>query len=442
MEYNLVDVSSSEKEIEVKLTYEEIKDELESEVKKESKKIQIPGFRKGKAPLSMIKKFYGDSLEYDASEKVANNWFWKLAEQKDLRPISRPSMTDIQFEPTQELSFKVKYEIIPILELKDYKGLSFEVPEFIVKDTEVDREINYILQSNQTTEAVEVVGDDDNFIIDVEAIRLDKDGNPYEGTKAEKFHLHLNDEKVQPEIKANAKGKIVGDTFEYSFIDEADKPDDSGNTEKIREEIKYKFNILGIKKIILPLLNEEFIKNVTKDKVSNEAELRENIKNDLQNYYNQKVEEISRGKLISEIIKNNDFTPPASLVSNILKEYIKSEEEQAKKNKNKFFDKEEAEKRLYKSAENEVKWYLIKNQIVKNEDLQVSDEELAELAKTESETTGLPVEKLLNYYKSSNHSERIIDKKLFDFLEQNNTIIKVDPENFNKKVEATNEQNS
>lgn len=442
MEYNLVDVSSSEKEIEVKLTYEEIKDELESEVKKESKKIQIPGFRKGKAPLSMIKKLYGDSLEYDASEKVANNWFWKLAEQKDLKPISRPSMTDIQFEPTKELSFKVKYEIIPILELKDYKGLSFEVPEFIVNDTEVDREINYILQSNQTTEAAEIVGDDDNFIIDVEAVRLDKDGNTFEGTKPEKFHLHLNDEKVQPEIKANAKGKSVGDTFEFSFIDEADKPDDSGNTEKIREEIKYKFNILGIKKIILPLLNEEFIKNVTKDKVSNEAELRENIKNDLQNYYNQKVDEISRGKLISEIIKNNDFTPPASLVSNILKEYIKSEEEQAKKNKNKFFNKEEAEKRLYKSAENEVKWYLIKNQIVKNEDLQVSDEELAELAKTESEKTGLPVEKLLNYYKSSNHSERIIDKKLFDFLEQNNTIIKVDPENFNKKVEAINEQNS
>lgn len=442
MEYNLVDVSSSEKEIEVKLTYEEIKDELESEVKKESKKIQIPGFRKGKAPLSMIKKFYGDSLEYDASEKVANNWFWKLAEQKDLRPISRPAMTDIQFEPTQELSFKVKYEIIPVLEIKNYKGLSFEVPEFVVKDSEVDREINYILQSNQTTEPAEIVGDDDNFIIDVEAVRIDKDGNPFEGTKPEKFHLHLNDEKVQPEIKANSRGKSVGDTFEFSFNDDLDKTDDSGNTEKIKEEFKYKFKILGIKKIILPLLNEEFIKNVTKDKVSSEAELRENIKNDLQNYYNQKVEEISRGKLISEIIKNNDFTPPASLVTNILQEYVKSEEEQAKKNKSKFFNKEEAEKRLFKSAENEVKWYLIKNQIVKIENLQVSDEELTELAKTESEKTGLPVEKLLNYYKSSNHSERIIDKKLFDFLQENNTILKVDPENFNKKVEAINEQDS
>lgn len=437
MQFNVVDLSPSEKEIEIKLSYDEIKEDIDKQVKKETSKIQIPGFRKGKVPVSMIKKMYGDALEYEASEKVSNEWFWKIAETQKLNPIGRPSMTDLQFEPGSDLTFKVKYEVIPLLELKDYKNLTFEVPEFIVTDEEVEREIKYILESNHTTEPADIVGDDYNFIIDVEATRLDDAGSPLEGTKPEKFHLHLNDERVQQEIKDKAKGKKVGDSFEYSFTNETDQEKES--VENIKQDnFHYLFNITGIKKIIYPELNEELIRKVTKDKVSNESDLRENIKKDIQQYYDDRSEEIIRGKLISEIVKNNDFTPPSSLVNNILEEYVKSEEEQAKKNRIKNFNKDEARNRLLKPAENEVKWYLIRNQIIKNENLEVSEEELLELAKKDSEKTGLPVEKLLNYYKSSNQSERTLDKKLFDFLKENNSIKKVDRNNYNKKDEANN----
>lgn len=436
MEFNVVDVSSSEKEIEVKLTYNEIKDDIDKQVKKESKKIQIPGFRKGKVPPSMLRKFYGDALEYEASEKVSNEWFWKIAEEQKLQPIGRPSMTDLQFEPGQDLTFKVKYEVIPDLELKDYKNLSLEVPEFIVKDDEVEREIQYILESNHTTEIVDIVGDDDKFIIDVEATRLNKDGNLFPGSAPEKFHLHLNDNRVQQEIKDKARGKKAGDSFEFSFTNETGNKNETGDQENFTEEFSYRFNLLEIKKIIYPELNEELIRKVTKDKFSDVTEFRENIKKDIQNYYNERTEEIVRGKLISEIVKNNDFTPPLSLVENVLAEYVKSEEEQAKKNKLKTFDKDEARNRLYKSAENEVKWYLIRNQIIKKEKLEVTEDELRELAQKDSEKTGLPVEKLINYYKSSNQSERSLDSKLFDYLKQNNKIVKVDPQKFNKKDEA------
>lgn len=437
MEFNLNDISISEKEIEIKLTYDEIKDDLEKEVRKESKKIQLPGFRKGKAPLSMLKKIYGDSLEYDASEKIANNWFWKVADENTLKPIGRPSMTDLKFVPAENLSFKVKYEVLPDIQIKDYKDINIEVPDFAVNDDEVQKEIDHILNSNHTTEQADTVADD-NFIIDVEAIRINAEGEPFEGSKPEKFHLHLNEEKVHPDIKKSARNKKVGDSFEYSFKNETQTELKEGENKSEPEEFRYSFKILDIKKIILPELNEEFIKKVTKEKAASEQELREAIKNDIQNYYDQRTEEITRGKLISEIIKNNDFTPPSSLVSSILEEYVRSEEEQAKKNKNVYFNKDETRQRLFKSAETEVKWYLIRNKIIDIENLQVSEDELMELAKAESEKTGLPVEKLLNYYKSSNQAEKNLDKKLFDFLKENNQIKKVDPEKFNKKAEADN----
>ena len=90
----------------------------------------MPGFRKGKVPLNMIKKMYGDALEYEASEKVANSRFWDVAKEKELNPIGQPQMTDIKFNPGEDLSFKVKFEILPELEVKDYKNLEIEIPEF------------------------------------------------------------------------------------------------------------------------------------------------------------------------------------------------------------------------------------------------------------------------------------------------------------------------
>ncbi len=438
MQFNLVDLSPSEKEIEIILSYDEIKEELEKQVKKETQKIQLPGFRKGKVPINMIKKMFGNALEYEASEKISSDWFWKIVDQQNLNPIGKPSITDMQFELGSNLTFKVKYEVIPALELKDYKNLTFDIPEFKVTDEDVEREIKYIIESNYKTEPVDLVGEDNNFIIDVEATRLDDTGNPIKDAVPEKFHLHLNDERVHQEIKDKAKGKKVGDSFEYSFHNETEQQNESVDNAN-PEIFRYRFNITGIKKINYPELNDELIKKVTKDKVSNETDLRASIKKDIQHYYDDRTEEIIRGKLISEIVKNNDYIPPSSLVNYILEEYLKNEEEQAKKNKVKFFNKDEARNRLMKSAENEVKWYLIRNQIIKNENLEVSEDELLELAKKDSEKTGLPVEKLLNYYKSSNQSERTLDKKLFDFLKEKNNINKVNPVKFNKSDEANNE---
>jgi trigger factor len=84
LEINIKELTESEKEIEVTLQYDEIKKDLESEISKQTKKIQLPGFRKGKAPVALLKKIYGDALEYEASEKVASSQFWNLGKRPAL----------------------------------------------------------------------------------------------------------------------------------------------------------------------------------------------------------------------------------------------------------------------------------------------------------------------------------------------------------------------
>ncbi len=427
MEIKINDISVSEKELEATFTYDEIKKDMETEVLKESKKLQLPGFRKGKAPLSLLKKMFGDALETEASEKVANKKFWDTAEEKHLHPIGKPTLHDIKYVPNESLFIKISYEVIPEIEAKDYKGIELEIPDFQVKDEDVEHEISHILKANEIQEATdEVTGTD--CVLDVEIQRTDKNGHPFEGTKTEKMQLDLSDERVAKEIVANSKGKKTGEDFSFTFNEEKSIKNKEGVEEKYNEVYQYTANIKGIKKSIKPALDETLIKKVTKDKVSTEVELREQIKNDIQKYFEQQSDEIFRGKLITQIIKNNDFAAPKTLIDNLLEDYLKREEEQYKKMGYKNYDKTEASKRLVKSAEVEVKWYLIKNSIQKQENISMNDEELTALATKDAEQTGIAVEKLLNYYKSSNYAEKFLENKVFDFLKENTTVKKVTPE--------------
>ncbi len=432
MKFSISDLTQSEQEISVELSYEEIKTELDTEVKKQSQKIQIPGFRKGKVPANILKSRFGDALEHEASEKVATQQFWKIAKDNDMKPVGTPVLTDLQFNPGKDLNFKVKYEIIPTIEPKDYTGLEFKIPDYVVTDHEVEHEIEHILKANSTNEIVYTVGDSEFFIIKVDLQRITESGEPFEGSKLETLDIDLSNHHVQPEIRENARGKKVGESFIFSFTDNAaNKNVESGNKD-IAESFHYKALLKEIKKIVLPELNEELVKKITKDKVNSPEEFKEEIRQDFTNYYSQRTQEYLHRKIMGTVVQNNDFTPPASLVQNVLQELVNQEKENGKKYGVKNFDDKALRERLLPSAEFEVKWYLIKNLIQKKENLEFSENELNDLATKDAEKTGIAVEKMINYYKSSNMTEKLVDKKLFDFLKEKNNIIKVPPESLSK----------
>jgi len=439
LEFKVNDISQSEKEVEVTLSYDEIRNDIDLEVKKQTTKIQVPGFRKGKVPKHIIKQRYGDSLEFEASEKVANSKFWEIAKEKDLRPIGQPVMTNLDFNIEKDFKFKIKYEVMPEIEVKDYTDQLIEVPEIIVKPDEVEKEVEHLLRSNSIQEDADLIGDDDNYLLDVELTRTDESGQPIADSKPEKIQIDFSNENVHPDIKVNSRGKKVGEKFKFHFHDERMVQNKDGQEEKVVEHFDYEVLILGIKKLTLPEMNEELIKKATKDKLSTETELRSEIEKNIQSYYDQKAEEFTRNRLIGLIITKNDFTPPSFMVESILDEMVKSEEERLKKQGMKKVDTKYLREYLQPSALNEVKWYQLKNEIQKKEKLEITDKDLEELAAKDAEKTGLPVDKLINYYKSSNQVERMLDVKLFDFLKEKNEIKKVDPEKFSQKQKEEKE---
>jgi len=431
LDIKINDINTSEREMEATLKFDEIKEQIEIEVKKQAKKIQVPGFRKGKVPMAMIKKLYGDSLDFEASEKIANNKFWEISKEKQINPIGQPVLSDIKFKPGEDLYFKVKYEVYPTIELKKYKGLDLEIPDFKVKDEDVEKEILYIKKSNAKQESTDKVSGKEN-IMDVEVGRINDDGTPYKNAKSEKIQIDLSNENVSKDIVKNSKDKKVGDKFRFSFKDERMIKNSKGEEENIIENFIYEAKINEIKKSILPDLDDELVKKITKDKITNEKDLRDEIKKDITKYFEQQENEFLQNKLVSLIIEKNDFEPPSTIVNNYLENLLKHEEEHAKK-EHKSFNKAEATERLSKTAEYQVKWHLVKSEIEKLEKIEVVEEDLKKLAERDAEKTGITVDKLLNYYKTSNYSEKIKEEKLLDFLKENNNIKKVDPKKFFKK---------
>jgi trigger factor len=434
LELKINQLSSYEQEVEVNLEYSEILPEIEKAYQDERKKIAIDGFRKGKAPMGMIKKLYGEAIEYKASEDISNKKFWDVVDSENLKLISTPQLTAIDFVPGTKLAFKVKYEVKPKLELKNYKGIEVEKPLFTVKDEEIEKELDFLLKPHAKFEPAEII-DDKYCKITVNLQRVDSDGVPMVGSGNEGMLIDLSDEKVNPQIVENALGKKVGDTFNFTFSDEH-----YHSEELHKEEFSYTSEVTKVEKLVKPEITEELVKKLSGNKAVTLNELKVHLKNNFEEYYKKQSDEILTNSLLNDVVKNNDFTPPPGFVQSVHKRFVEMEKENSKRYKMPNFD-EKAVSEYYKpKSEWNSKWQIILENIAKAENITIRDSELEEIAKKEAEKNGIPVAKLVKYYKDTNRSEMLLEEKVINFLKENAKIKEVSAEDkIKEKKEKTYE---
>ncbi len=430
METKVNKLSNTEHELEVKLEYDEIKDEITEAYKKERKTITMPGFRKGKVPIAMLKKVYGEAIEYKASEDIANKKFWDIVKEQDLKPIGAPQMTKLDFSMNSPLEFSVKYEVKPVLELKNYTGLEIEKPIFKVHEEDIEAEVNNLLKSKATYKVADVI-EDNNYRITVDLQRVDKDGKEMEGSKSENMVIDLSDPKVNTEIVKNTKNKKVGDTFTFTFVDEH-KHEDHVH----KEEYIYTGTIKKIEKIVIPELTEDYIQEISGKKAKTLEDLKNITRENYEKYYKDQSEKIYNNNLLEEIVKNNDFEPSKNYVEIVLRRLVEAEKRNAQQYNYPNIDENILKQNLLPKAEWNAKWQIIMENIAEKEKLTVTDSDLEALAKEDADKTGISAEKLVKYYKDSGRGEALLEEKVLKFLEDNNKAVEVDPEKKEKETKA------
>ena len=245
--------------------------------KRISGRVNIPGFRKGKAPRKIVENFVGkDTILQEAFEGVAQQAFEDALTEQDMEPVTRPEIDIVTLEEGKDVVFTAKFTQRPEVTLGDYKGLTVEKPEVSVSDEDIDRQIEGMRQHQGTlvdAPADAEVKKDDFVTLDFEGF---VDGEAFEGGKGEDYPLQIGSGSFIPGFEDQLIGAKIGEEREVNVT----FPEEYHAENLKGKPAMFKCTIRSIKSRELPELNDEFAKKASKFETM--AELREDIRKNLQ----------------------------------------------------------------------------------------------------------------------------------------------------------------
>jgi len=402
-------LNDAERKISIEMPKEETEKYFEEILKEESKKLTIPGFRKGKAPLSLVRKMYGEALFFDNLHKIANNRFWDEIDTLGIEIIGVPKITSLDITDDKGLKFDIQFEVLPEIDFSDIdqklNDVTLEKKEYEISDSYLNQILKEIQFQNRTEEEIETVNS--NEVI-VEVSRKEKSEN--ETQQPQVFAIYLNYENINPQFRDLFLNKKAGDKIETDL----DPIIDEKKSEQASKPV-FEYEIKKILKVILPELNDEFVKELTK----NENETLESFKQkliqeELKNLENEEEKSFNR-KLEDILIEKFKVTPPSSMVESSLKNYIN---ELKKQETYRHISDEQLSEIVKPLAEKNVIWFIIKKSLTKKFNLDLTNEEINNYAQKLADKYNLPVEQVLNYLNSrgANLLEELLEDKIFNFL--------------------------
>lgn len=417
MEFKINKLDDVKQEVEFEITYADLAPYFEKAYKKYQKKAEIPGFRKGKAPVSMLKRMYGDMIEQGSLEDISNEIYREFLENNHVHPLGEAALVDMDYETKSLFKFKVKYEVKPEINLAEYKGIEITKTTHPIDEKMIDDEIKYI-QSKHVTYEDASAADGNEFTVTMDVQKLDETGVDIIGERDKDVRFYLNDPQINKEFKEQLEGITAGE--ERVLILPAQE---EGKTEK------YRVHCTKIERVVFPELNAEFFEKIYKgSEIKTAEEFRERVKKDLEGIYKNIGEQEIRNNMVNELIKLNDVTAPDALVENILDSYIEDTKNQnPKRQLPAGFDEAEFRKTKRVDAILQVKWYLIRDKIIETEKIEVTDSDIEPIIEEDAKKYNLPADKLKKIYENNQDVKyRVLDDKLMKFLIDNAKINEVE----------------
>lgn len=267
-------------------------------------KIQIQGFRKGKAPRALIEKMYGAGIFYeDAANALIPGAYDEAVNESDLEIVSQPEIEVVQIEKGKPFIFTATVAVKPEVTLGDYKGIEVEKKSVEVSDEEVNEEIDKVRDQNSRTITVEdrAVENGDTAVIDFEGF---VDGEAFEGGKGTDFPLVIGSHSFIDTFEDQLIGKNAGEDLEVNVT----FPEDYQAEELSGKAAMFKVSIKEIKCKELPELDDEYVKDVSECETVDAY--KEQIKNDLKTKKENEAKAAKEDAVIEKIIENAQMDIP------------------------------------------------------------------------------------------------------------------------------------
>ncbi|WP_100488731.1 trigger factor [Sporolactobacillus pectinivorans] len=396
---------------------------LDKAFKKVVKKVNVPGFRKGRVPRVLFEQRFGvEALYEDAIDFVLPDAYSEAIDQTGIEPVDKPQVDVEEIGKGKKLVLKADVTVKPEVKLGEYKGLEVEEKSTEVTDADVDHEIGHL----QERYAELVVKDDgevekgDTVVIDFDGY---VDGKQFEGGKAENYSLEIGSGSFIPGfedqligMKADSEKDVVV-TF----------PEDYHAEDLKSKEATFKVKIHEIKQKQLPELDDEFAKDVDED-VDTFAELKEKTRNHLKEHRESDAESSKRESVVEQAAANAEMDIPEVMVTNEQDNMVKEFEQSLKAqgmtldmySKLTGSDENALRDQMKEDAKKRVRSNLTLEAIAKAEKIEPSEEDVEEELKKMSDTYKLSVEQL----KSALGSTELVKgdlrlRQAVDFLVEN-----------------------
>ncbi len=420
-----VEKTKNENEVKLEITVEAEK--FEEAIKKvyfkSAKYFNIPGFRKGKAPMQIVEKYYGKEIFFeDAFNEIAGDALDEAVKENKLEVVSRPDIEVTQIEKGKDLIFTAIMQTKPEAELGKYKGIEIEKIEYNVSDEDIEHELGHMQEHNSRLISIEdrPVESGDIATIDFEGF---VDGTAFEGGKAEGHELEIGSNTFIPGFE----DQVIGMKIEEEKDIQVKFPDEYFSKDLAGKDATFKVKVHEIKKKELPKLDDEFAKDVSE--FDTLKELKEDIKQKQQKQNDDKAKYETQEAVMKAVCENVKVEIPSGMVEleidNMLKEIEQRLSYQGLKLEQylqMMGKKEEDMRKEYEpQAIDAIKSRLALEAVIKAEKIEATDEEvdekLKEMAKNygkEDDEEFLKNENVRKYIK-----EGLASEKAMDFLVKN-----------------------
>ena len=383
MEAKMEKIEKNVVKFEIKVEAEKFQEALKRAYNKNVKNFNVPGFRKGKVPMAIVKKYYGIGvLIEDAVNFAIDASYSKVLEENNIIPVDYPKVDVITAEEGKEFVYTAEVTVYPEVELGEYKGLKVEKPSYEVTEDAINEKLKEMQQKNARIETKEdgEIATGDTAVIDFKGFI---DDVAFEGGEGKDYSLEIGSGTFIDTFEDQLVGAKVGDKVEVNVT----FPENYGREELNNKQAKFEVLVKEIKIKELPEIDDEFAKEVSE--FDTLAELKEDIVKKMEEENNNRAEREYEDSIIKAVVENAKIDVPEVMVEKEIDTMVRNLEQRLQYqglNLEQYFQftgTDEAKMREYmkENAEVKVKTDLVLEAVEKAENIDATEEELKEKAK-------------------------------------------------------------
>ncbi len=396
----------------VEVPQEAVQSHVQSTAHQYQQKASIPGFRPGKAPLTVVQTKYKAQIEQDVVSHLLEAGLHEAVKEAKLMPINRPrvEIKSSGFDGKSGLVFEAEYEVRPEIKLKDYKGIKLTEKSLDVPDKEINDSLTQLRDRMATLEPSDAKKAEKGMFA-VAKIAIEMLDGDKKKEEAKEYTLELGADQLLPDLEKALLQTEVGGKKEISSKFPADYSDKG----LAGRPVKFNIEVLELKKKNLPALDDDFARQLTNGK--DLATLKEELKKDLVENKRREQKDEQRKQILDHLIAKHNFEVPASMVAQRMKDLVEQVTADMKRRGQAFPEVSEDEVKILKQqAERQVKGSLLLAELSMKEKIEVDPKQVDERVSQVATQLNKPPEEARKWLEGKGYLTQIREEVLTDQL--------------------------